>query len=211
MGVMSQSMFKVILSLIIFVILSFWGILLAIIPNDYWLIYGLQLDKPKAQNKIEMAINLVPQSLALYKVEITEDQCFSDTFGEKFSYISILIDISFNNFPEGEAPLNKLKAKELVKHFLNTGCSINEYHPVSGFAPIHSALLFASEDPDYIFDVLNLGGDITLPIQSKESKELNGMTGVELVKAIIQKGKSSDIELYKTLLPQLEAHNKQIN
>ncbi len=54
-------MFRVVSIVIIITTLLFWSVMLWVIPNDYWLTYGLQINKPKADNKIEFAIDLVPQ------------------------------------------------------------------------------------------------------------------------------------------------------
>ncbi|GDY28351.1 hypothetical protein AHAT_42410 [Agarivorans sp. Toyoura001] len=201
-------MFKLITSIIVVSSLSFGIGVLTYYPNAIWLIHSLSIDSPSWKGE-EKIVHLIPKKLALLKVTSTESKCFGDLAGQRISYINLLIDIAMNNYPDAEIfPLDRIKAKELVIHFLNLDCSINEYHPATGFTPLLTALVLAHEDPEYVIEIIKLGGDLQKKFKSKQFSMLYGINGIEYLELVVSKGTSPDLEFYKTLLSQIKANNK---
>ncbi|MEE1674286.1 hypothetical protein SNR37_003723 [Agarivorans aestuarii] len=200
-------MFKLFASIIV-VSLSFGIGVLSYYPNTVWLVHGLSIDSRSGEGE-DKIVHLFPKKIALLKITSTESKCSFDLAGEQISYINLLVDIAMNNYPDAEIfPLDRAKAKELVVHFLNLGCSINEYHPATGFTPLLSALVLAHEDPEYVLEIINLGGDLQKKFKSKQFSAIDGINGIEYLELVVSKGTSPELEFYKTLLSQVKANNK---
>ena len=195
-------MFRYLAVLVILLCLGVTGLLYKT-QNNVLILYGLLEGRTHTEGVGSKWLNILPKHLAIWKAKATEHDCTADYKGTKVSHVSMLTDVVFNQFAEPGVELDKEKAKELISYFTGRGCSINEIHPGSGFAPIHSAFLAAPDDHEYVFEIIRLGGDMGIRIQ-KPSSSVHGKTARELISFIVQKGKTPDIEKYKMLLRELD-------
>lgn len=199
-------MYKKILVGLILLLFLVPGVVFFKARDNILLIYGLLEDRKYTENIGSKWLNILPKPLAVWKVQYAHSGCFGDYKGARISHVSLLTDIVFNQFSDPSVKLNRVKAKELIEHLVDRGCGINEIHPGSGFAPIHSAFLGAPDDYNYVFEIMRLGGDAGIRIQKPESS-VNGKTARELVDHIIEVGSSKDIEHYQRLVQQLDDHH----
>ncbi|MCG7563286.1 hypothetical protein [Pseudoalteromonas sp. McH1-42] len=204
-------MFRVVLGTVILVVLLFWSVSLAVLPNYVWLIKGLTKKQPEPESPIEYVVALVPRNLAKFKIEHLESDCFFYIDGQRISYLSILIDIIFDAFRLDSFELDKVASKQLVLRFKEQGCSLNVHHPANGLAPIHSALLSGYLDHDYLIRLIELGADVNLPIKHADFHSHGGRTGLELIRLIVANNRSTHPAYFKRLLLELEARNQSLS
>ena len=191
-----------VISIILVVFLE--SIILFKTPNNVLMIYGLLEDRSQTSEIGNSVINIVPKRIAVLKVKAFDTGCHADFDGIRINYVTMFSDIVFNHFSGSQLKFNKNDAKKLVLYFAERGCAINEVHPETGMAPIHSAVLGASDDYNFALDIVRMGGDLSLVVQGSSYSSVEGKTAIEIVNLIIEKGESPYISLYKNLLKEID-------
>jgi hypothetical protein len=182
--------------------------MLTVVANDFWLVHGLQKFEETPKNKMGHAINLVPNRLSLLKVKLTESSCYGSLLTNNVNLITMLTDILYGNFSEDNSDVNKDKTKEFIRHFIDQGCDINEVHPVTKWGPIHTAFLFAPEDPGFVLELIQLGANPKLKFPVKLGSDVSGKPAIEIVKLIVERSKTPDLAVFKELLQNVTSQKE---
>lgn len=178
----------------------FWGTLLAVLPTDFLLVNSLYIKKEPPSNKLEVAIALLPKKLALFKVKELDDSCHGSFSADKVSHIVLLTDILYENFSDNNPEVDKELVKALIRSYVGKGCDINDIHPVTEMGPIHTALIFAGREPDFVFELIEMGADLNLKFPANMGHNLAGKPAIAFPKQVVEGGKSPYIHIYEKVL-----------
>ena len=191
-------------------LMLYWVAALLAIPNSILLVNSLYVDREPPKSNTERAIYFIPKNLSLIKVKITEKSCEEDSTGLNINYVTMLTDILFDNFTEDNPPVDKIRVRNMIRHFAEMGCNVNMRHPESKFAPIHTAFVFAFRDVDFVLELVQMGADPYLLFPNSIGTELSGEPALYLLKKIVESGKSPYTPTYQSLIFELEKRG-QIN
>lgn len=181
-------------TLIVFTVwFSIISMLLCFVPNDYLLLLSLShVDADiEYNNEATLVMNLMPNSIAKFFVYTFEDECVG-TFTPN-SYLTMLVDIYYDNFPSEGMNIDKVQTKEAIMHFIEMGCSLNQVHQSSKWGPIHSAFLFSPKDPEFAKELVVLGADPLLELPPKYKEKFKGDNALSILILMMNKKGSSEV------------------
>jgi len=113
--------------------------------------------------------------------------CTYELEGKKYSYLSVIVDISFAVMKFNEPlELDQERIFNFIKLMTNSGCNINYPHPITGHLPIHTSVSFYLKNMELAKYIILKGGDLEAKIPSYDKKYPN-MNAVEVLQEIIEK------------------------